>query len=362
MQETLRYVTQRLNSNGTARWYWQRRGHKVVRLPDDAVKRFEMATRLNDAADFGTGDIHPEGSIGWVIEKYKRSDGYGKLAQGTLKYYKRYLNDIYELGSTLPFSAFDRRAVIDFVNGYSGKSDPRHAAVVLGNLFNIAQYYRIVETNHAKGLNIASGQARVQFWFPEQIEAWLKAAELHPKGKAMITSFHLLHYTAQRPGDVLSMSWIRLDETGITLRQQKSKKLIKVPCHKTLREHLEIAKQEGDSNLIVSHAGKGLSYTAFNRAWREITEMANLHKVDCRDLSGFAELHEITEDELKKPQARDLRRTACIRMSEAGCSEKQISSISGHSIEATRHIMETYIPTTSTNSDEAIRKREQAGN
>lgn len=181
MQETLRYVTQRPNRNGTVRWYWQRRGHKAVRLPDDAVKRFEMATRLNDAADFGTGDVHPDGSIGWVIKTYKQSKVYEKLAKGTLKYYNRYLNDIYELGPSLPFSAFDRRAVIDFVNGYSGKSEPRQVAVVLGNLFNIAMYYQVVETNHAKGLKIGSGQARVQFWFPEQIEAWLKAAELHPK-------------------------------------------------------------------------------------------------------------------------------------------------------------------------------------
>jgi len=32
------------------RWYWQRSGHKLRRLPDDAVERFRDTKRLNDAA------------------------------------------------------------------------------------------------------------------------------------------------------------------------------------------------------------------------------------------------------------------------------------------------------------------------
>ncbi len=50
MDEKLAYVTRRTNANGKVRWYWQRPGHKLRRLPDDPVERFREAKRLNDAA------------------------------------------------------------------------------------------------------------------------------------------------------------------------------------------------------------------------------------------------------------------------------------------------------------------------
>ena len=43
-------------------------------------------------------------------------------------------------------------------------------------------------------------------------------------------------------------------------------------------------------------------------------------------------------------QARDLRRTAMLRMAEAGATVPQIASVSGHSIEATQRVLETYLP------------------
>ena len=42
--------------------------------------------------------------------------------------------------------------------------------------------------------------------------------------------------------------------------------------------------------------------------------------------------------------ARDLRRTAMVRMAKAGATVPQIASVSGHSIEATQRILETYLP------------------
>ena len=48
--EDLKYVTKRRNKRGI-RWYWQRKGHPLVRLPDDPVKRFALAHKLNEQAD-----------------------------------------------------------------------------------------------------------------------------------------------------------------------------------------------------------------------------------------------------------------------------------------------------------------------
>ena len=58
-------------------------------------------------------------------------------------------------------------------------------------------------------------------------------------------------------------------------------------------------------------------------------------------------------------QPRDLRRTACVRLAEAGSNDIQIAAISGHSIESTRQILETYVVRTEAMAAAAIDLWEQ---
>ena len=112
----LRYVTRRIDRSGSVRWYWQRRGHKLARLPDNPIERVAMAERLNAAADNLAPVEIERGTIGWVIQRYRDSDEYQALAAGTLKYYRRFLREIEALGPALPFASFTRRAVVDLLN------------------------------------------------------------------------------------------------------------------------------------------------------------------------------------------------------------------------------------------------------
>ena len=116
MLERLRYVTGRRNRNGRVRWYWQRRGHELTRLPDNPIERMAATQRLNNVADaIPLSAELPRDSIGGLIQRYRDSDGYQALAAGTVKYYKRYLRDIEALGPGLPFASFTRQAVVDFI-------------------------------------------------------------------------------------------------------------------------------------------------------------------------------------------------------------------------------------------------------
>lgn len=340
MHVRLRYVTERRNAGGKSRWYWQRRGHPLTRLPDDPVKRYAMAEALNaqaDRAEAGT-QVAAEGTIAWVIDKYKDSKAYQDLSKGTLKYYNRFLNDIRELGPGLPFEVFDRRMVLDFIGTYEGIGDDRKVAAVLRNLFKTAQYWRIVPVNHASELDLSAPAARDRIWSDDEIAAWLKAAASHPRGEAMITAFHLLHFFAQRPIDMLKMGWSHLRSGAALVRQQKTGKLVEVPCHSALAAHLENLRPT--ATTVVAYNSKPVSYPAFNVAFREILAKAGLAG------AGL--------------QARDLRRTACVRMAEAGATEAQISAVSGHTIETTRQILETYLPRTRAMAQGAITKWEEA--
>lgn len=340
MRVRLRYVTERRNADGKSRWYWDRKGHPLCRLPDDPVKRFTQAEQLNAQADRAAAGVQvaANGSIAWVIDKYKESKSYGKLATGTLKYYNRFLDDIRELGPGLPFEVFDRRMVLDFIETYEGIGDDRKVAAVLRNLFKVAQYHRIVSVNHASELDLSAPPTRKRIWSNEEIAAWLKAAKDHPRGEAMTTAFHLLHFLAQRPVDMLCMGWSQLQAGAVQVRQQKTGRLVEVPCHTALVAHIKELRPT--TTTIVAHNDKVVSYPAFNVAFREILAKAELAT------SGL--------------QARDLRRTACVRMAEAGATETQISAVSGHTIETTRQILETYLPRTRAMAQGAIKKWEKA--
>jgi integrase len=138
----------------------------------------------------------------------------------------------------------------------------------------------------------------------------------------MTTAFLLLRYTAQRPNDVLSTTWPQYSGTAIRLRQEKTKALLDVPVHPALAEHLDALPRSPNSLTIIAYHGRPVKYLRFNERFRRISARAGI--VDA--------------------QARDLRRTAMLRMAEAGATVPQIASVSGHSIEATQRILETYLP------------------
>jgi integrase len=255
--------------------------------------------------------------LGWVIQKYRDSDEYQKLSKNTLKYYARFLRDIEALGATLPFASFTRRATVDFVETYSKTSQRLKAASVLKSLFQIGRYYGIVASDEAAGLRLKANRPRDRVWSSEEISRWLDAAD----GQEMITAFLLLQFTAQRPGDALKMSWPQYSGSAIRLRQEKTGTLLDVPVHPVLRDHLNGLDRSGLSLTIVASRGRPMSYRRFNERFRAIAERAG---VDA--------------------QARDLRRTAMLRMAEAGATTPQIASVSGHSIESTQRILETYLP------------------
>jgi integrase len=322
MLERLRYVTARRSRAGKVRWYWQRRGHPLTRLPDALTERVAMVERLNSLADAIVAARPPElerGTVGWVIARYRASDAWRDLAPGTTKYYRRFLSHIEALGPALPFASFTRRAVVDFIESYPKTHQRRQAAAVLRSLIRLAQYHGIVETNTAAGLRLTVSKPRDRLWSEDEVVSWLKAAAAEDQHMASV--FMLLRFTAQRPGDVLKMTWPQYSAGAIRVRQQKTGALLDVPVHPDLAAYLDTVPRHKSCLTIVTYRGRPVAYNRFAERFRRICAAAGIDA-----------------------QARDLRRTAMLRMAEAGATVPQIASVSGHSIEATTRILETYLP------------------
>jgi hypothetical protein len=319
MHVKLRYVERRVDHSGAERWYWHRRDHKLARLPDNPIERMAVAERLNEAADNLAQAELARGSIGWVIQRYRDSDEYRDLSPGTVKYYKRFLREIEALGPALPFASFTRRAVVDFIETYEKAFQRRQAAAVLKNLFKLARYHGVVATDETAGLRLKTSRPRDRIWTDDEVTRWIEVAGA--EDPHMITAFLLLQFTAQRPTDVLRMAWPQYSGSAIRLRQQKTGVLLDIPVHPVLRDHLDGLSRSGSSLTIVAFRGRPVKYLRFNERFRRVAERASIDA-----------------------QARDLRRTAMLRMAEAGATVPQIASVSGHSIEATQRILETYLP------------------
>ena len=335
MKVDLRYVEKRVNTNGTTRWYWLRRGHLTERLPDDAAERFAMAERLNKAADGNTDEsLGGDQTVGWVIDQYERSPKFLAKARSTQKVYARWLKVYRDRWADDHPSMLSRFEIANFIEGLKGSpATQHHAVVVLQIVLDRAMYYGLVQQNLARGLDLAPTVSRAEYWQPDQIDAWLRAAADHRHAIPMRRAFMLLLYTAQRTSDVLAMSWGHFDGDIIRLRQQKTKRLVEMPCHDVLRQELSAATRT--STRIVPFRGSTSMwvYEQFNHAYKEICRAAAVTNL----------------------QARDLRRTAVVNMSEAGCTVQQVSTITGHSIERTQQIIDTYFVRTLPQAREAIR-------
>jgi integrase len=276
------------------------------------------AARLNSLADdIARRREKPRGSIAWVIEQYKKGEDYAELAPGTTKYYKRYLFDIEELGPGRPFAALTRQVIVDFLQTYPARHQKRQCAAVLKNLVAVARYHGLIEIDHTTDLRLKTTAPRDRLWTDDEQARWLAAAD-QPH---MVTAFLLLLYTAQRPSDVLKMTWLHYSAGAIRVRQQKTETVLDVALHPALAAHLDRLVPDRNCLTIVAYHGRPVPYLRFNERFRRIAKCAGIDA-----------------------QARDLRRTAMVEMAKAGATIPQIASVSGHSIEATQRILETYLP------------------
>jgi integrase len=335
--ERVRYAQVRRNKNGTERHYWIRSGYPNVRLPDDRAKRIALVDRLNDQADRDKakkGDTQ-SGEVDWLIQRYRDSDRYADLAPESRRVYERWLSRIHNMWGEMPVSWLTRRVVVMWVDSISGRASRGQAAAVLYNVLEQALRYGMTEINTAARLRISTPKPRDARWTPEDAQAFLSACD----DPAVRLAFHLLFYTAQRPADVLRMRWSDYDGEKIRLRQQKTGTFLEVPCHRELQLILEKAKADRRGLTIVgNNKGQPISRDALTHRFKQLRRRCGLEHL----------------------QARDLRRTAILLMGEAGCTDAQIAAVSGHSIEGTRQILETYLPRTSKMASRAIRIWEES--
>lgn len=330
------YVTIRKNKRGGIRIYWIRAG-KTVRLTT-GPEHVLQADRLNKEFLSQQKISHIEdGSVGWAIATYRQSDAYKELAPSSRSLYERWLKEFEGMWGFMSCAAITRKAVKTFARTFGDKRATRILAMaVLGNVLGVAYDEGIIDGNPVSKLKLSKNAPRQEIWDNDQIAAFMTAADRHPKAIQARRYFSLLQYTGQRPSDCVKMTKAQHNGDTIKVRQQKTGKFVEIPCHQSLRDELAEDRFPNSLYLLAQSNGKPFTRNHMGAVFRQIC----------------------TEAQLDALQARDLRRTAAVRLGEAGCTGIEISAITGHSLDETQRILETYVPRTLKMARNALAKWE----
>jgi integrase len=338
----LRYVKrqarERRRADGTT-WRREYRYYRRPGAPDDGARLpgsptdpgfMEALNRFNAQAE----EVPPErvrGTFARLAAEYRASPEFTQLAEKTCRDYANLLGKLTAMLGPFPASEIDREAVYAIRDKFRDR--PHLANYVLRVLRLLLAWavdrgqLAVNPAAHPKQLRV---RPRRQVWSQEAESRFLEVASA-----PMRLAYMLQAYTAQRQADILAMTWGQLQDGVIRLRQAKTDALVEVPVHSALRTALQNAPRVS-THILTDHRGRPFKGDNFRHQWRAATVAAGLDGL----------------------QNRDLRRTAMVRMAEAGATDIQIAAVSGHTIEDTRRILETYLPRTTGMAQAAVRKLE----
>jgi integrase len=292
-----------------AYYYLRRPGFPRVRLPglpwSPSFMAAYEAAMSGPRTTIGAGRVKP-GSVAAVIAEYfdsqtfftSKSAGTQRMRRGILERFRAAYGD-------RPFALLPPEWIERLLDG-----KPPHAArswlATLRSLCQFAvkrRYLRADPTANIK-LRAIKGDG-FHTWTEEEI-AQFEAH--HPIGTKPRLALALLLYTGQRRSDVVKMGRQHIRDGVLMVKQKKTGKPLAIPVHPHLQAVLDATPSE-HLTLLVTPTGKPYSGNHFTESFREWCDAAGLPQC-C------------------KPHG--LRKAACRRLAEAGCSANEIMAISGH--------------------------------
>jgi integrase len=350
---TVRYLVAK-RQKGHVLYYWQPKGilreagflprRLAERTNDlaDAIREAEALNRELDAWRAGQRPVAVQpGTMPWLVKLYRSDPRYCDLAAKTQRGYDQCLAIIEAWSGRAghpPLATIQRKHVAIFYRSMAATPAKASAVLrVLRLLLAFAVDQGELDRNPAEKMRLKVSPPRDQIWMPEQIETFVATAET--KGRASIgLAAELGAGLGQREGDCIRLGWSQYDGSAVQLRQRKTGKLIAAPAIDSLRRALDAAPRTAVTIVVSERTGRSYTEDNFTHLFREIADAAGLPP----DL-----------------QFRDLRRTAVVRLAEAGCSVPEIAAITGHSLRTAAQILEVYLPRNATMARNAITRLEE---
>jgi hypothetical protein len=282
------------------------------------------------------GAAAPAGTIEAVSREWRQSARYRATAAGTKRAYESALKSVLADMGDIQAAALTA-PLLDRYYEREHKRAPVMANLkfaVLKMILSFAARTGEIPANPAREIRTIGTPRRQEVWTDRALSTMVEAADAIGR-PSVGTALLMLAYLLQRKGDTLRLSWADYSAGALRLRQKKTGRPVEIPAAGELKARLETARARARAGkapelgaiLVNENTGQPYSETAFADAFRLVKAEAIKR---APELDGL--------------RVQDLRRTGVVWMAEEGATEAQIAAVTGHNIETTRQILETYLP------------------
>ncbi|MER9032433.1 tyrosine-type recombinase/integrase [Mesorhizobium sp. M0674] len=303
-----KYVNEYLDRHGRARVYLRRPGQPQVALPTPLYSEtFWTAYHAAMANEPVRVSRLKAGSVAAAVLGYYGSIEFQSLAKSTQAVYRgvldrfvakhgdgpiagmksKHINSIIDGMASTPSAAFNFRkrlsAVMDYAIGAGMRTD---------NPVGTSKRIKLKSSGH-------------RTWTEDDIAAFRKH---WPIGKPQRLAMEVLLHTGLRRSDAVRMGWQHATGGAFVITAQKTGAELHIPIHTELARFLQSCPKDGPAFISTSF-GSARSEKAFSAYISDAAERAGLPE---------------------KSSPHGLRKAACRRLAEAGCSAMEIMSITGH--------------------------------
>jgi integrase len=306
----LKYVHEFRDRYGHPRYYFRRAGFKQISLPglpgsDEFMDAYARAVDRAPRPEIGASRT-VAGTVNSAVVGYLSSISFHNLSPVSQRLYRQILERIRREHGDKRIALLERRHIVRMLDAKAATpAAARGFLLCLRVLIRHAIDIGVREDDPTLGVRLPK---RKTDGFENWSELDIAAFEAtHPIGTRARLALGLLLFTAQRRADVIRMGRQHVREGVIHTRQQKTGAILAIPVCVELAAILE-ATPPDNLTFLTTDRGRPFLPEGFSRWFRK-----------CCNEAG-----------LPNRSAHGLRKAACRRLAEAGCSAGEIAAISGH--------------------------------
>ncbi|OSJ32021.1 tyrosine-type recombinase/integrase [Bradyrhizobium japonicum] len=306
-----RYVNEYIDRHGKPRVYLRRPGRAQVALPAPLyTPEFWTAYRAA-MADEPTQEVRRvrAGSIAAAVRGYYGSTEFKVLAETTKATYRGVLDRFVDKHGEGPIAGLQPKHINKLIDEMA---DTPSAASNFRKRLKGLMDYAVSAGMRADNPVVVAKKVRLKTtghrtWSEEDITKFRKH---HEVGTPLRLAFEVLLHTGLRRSDAVRLGWQHLTSDGFVISTKKSQGHVElcIPVHSDLARYIADCPKDGPA-FIATMYGRARSEKAFSTWISEAACNANLPP---------------------KSSPHGVRKAACRRLAEAGCSALEIMSITGH--------------------------------
>jgi integrase len=291
--------------------YFRRRGWPRIPLPGVVGSAEFMAAYQQALAaapvTIGASKRSKPGSVSAAIAGFYDSRAFRSLTGGTPASRRSILEKFRDRAGHLPLSSLPKEFVVALLD-----TMPPHVArnwlKALRHFTTWCVERKLMRSDPTLGIRLKMPKSDgFHTWTEDEISAFERR---WPVGSKPRLALALGLFTAQRRADVVRIGRQHIKDNTLTVRQTKTGASLGIPLHPELARIIAATPTVGQHlTLLVTKTGRSYSANKFSDQFRSWCDAAGLPP---------------------RCSFHGLRKSACTRLAEAGCTVHEIAAVSGH--------------------------------